>query len=198
MPKMEPRRSPGVFVSAAFGLYEFDDSGLAASSGESASRWLAGWNGQAGAPAEDVSLAWSADRAAVVVCTSAQFAGTAEREELRRRAALDPLGGDTLPVPLKPGSPREVWQEMDRIVSDNDLWSEIPGMRSGWPSGEAADCGGFAIGYCDLGDLAVFIAAVGVTLAGFKVRAVSDWNAYDIDASKTFPLSDLEGARMLS
>jgi hypothetical protein len=180
---------PGVnhFVPAPFGLYEFDDTDRAGPDG-AARRWFSHWNGLIGAPAEEVSLGWSAGGATVVVATSGRSYDDAYA---RFRAAHLALGGNELPIAHRPESPAAVGQEMKRIRDADDLWSEVPGVRPGGPPASAATGGGFAVGYNRLDDGIIFVAAVGIGPGQFRVRPVRDWGAYDVDARRSFPLSAL-------
>jgi hypothetical protein len=176
------------FTPATFSLYEFDDTGWAGPGGVAARRWFSHWDGLIGAPAEEVSLGWAGDGAAVVVATSGRSYDDADA---RYRAAHLALGGSELPVPRRPESPAAVGREMERIRDAQDLWVEVPGVLPGGPPAWAVACDGFAVGYSRFNDGVIFVAAVGVGPDRFRVREVRDWGAYDVDARTSFPLSAL-------
>lgn len=175
------------FVPAAFSLYEFDDAGWAGPAG-AARRWFSHWDGLIGAPAEEVSLGWSVGGVMVLVATSGRSYDDADA---RFRAAHLALGGIELPVPHRPESATDTVREMERIRDAEDLWFEVPGVLPAGPSARAAICDGFAVGYNRLNRGTIFIAAVGISPDGFRVREVRDWDAYDVDARTSFPLSAL-------
>jgi hypothetical protein len=175
------------FVPAAFSLYEFDDTGWAGPDG-AARRWFSHWDGLIGAPAEEVSLGWSAGGAMVVVATSGRSYDDADA---RFRSAHLALGGIELPIPHRPESPAAVGQEMERLRDAEDLWFEVPGVSPGGPPARAVIGEGFTVGYIRLEGGIIFIAAVGVDPGRFRVREVRDWGAYDVDARTSFPLSAL-------
>jgi hypothetical protein len=171
------------FIPAEFGLYEFDDRGDTAGR-----RCFVGWNGLLGTPAEEVMLGWWDSGAAVTVCTTGREPG--DTAEARERAAHLALGGDALPIPERPATVDDVMRTIQEIGSDGELWRE--GFGEG---GQVAVTGGFALGYQRLGDVFVFVAAVGVDPSRFAVRPVADWPAYDLDARTELTLGTLKRQR---
>jgi hypothetical protein len=178
---------PSVFIPQAFDLYEFDEGAQAVSAGQGR-RWFSHWNGLIGSPAEEVTLGWSAGDATVLVGTRGEVH---HQPWARHEAALLLLSGDEILLPSRPTSPRTVHLELQRIMSTDKLWSAAPALFAGGPAAQAAVLDGYALAYCMLGDGAVFLAAVGVAPDRFRIRQVRDWAAYDHDATKTFPLSEL-------
>jgi hypothetical protein len=181
-----------MFIPPVFALYEFDDE--LSPSVTPARRWLSNWMALAGAPADEVVLAWSPDAGTVVtVGTSDRLH---ERELLRHACAVQALGGGDLPVPTMPETAGAIHQEIDRIGAATDLWRPLPPILPGALDGEACELEGYAIGYCYLADgPAVTVAAVGVSANQFKIRPVRDWRSYDINASERHTLEELSRAR---
>ncbi|MGH3099233.1 MAG: hypothetical protein ACRDMV_24885 [Streptosporangiales bacterium] len=177
------------FIPPTFDLYEFDDRHRADLAHASARRWFSHWDGLLGAPAEEVTLAWSDGNATVVVCTSSRSYDVAGA---RFRAAHLALGGDELPI-AEPGSAESTTREIERIESAEKLWSRLPSILPGGDaSAEAAKCEGFAIAYGRLDNAITFMAATGLNANQFRIRKVRDWDAYGVDATTRFPLRDLD------
>ena len=176
------------FIPAPFGLYEFDDSDWAGPDDVASRRWFSHWDGPVGAPAEEVSLGWLGGAATAVVCTSG---ASYEDPDARFRAVHLALGGSELPVQNRPAPGTATAQEMKRIRDDAALWSEIPGMVPDGTAATVVALDGFTAGYTRLASSVIFLAAVGVTPDQFRVRPVRDWQAYDVDARASFPLSAL-------
>lgn len=192
MPDMNGNTSAVAFIPPAFDLYEFDD-GLP-SSAQPARRWLSNWQAPVGKPADDAVLAWSTG--AGIVVTVGTSDRSHERTWLRFDCALQALGGDDLPVPVRPGTAAAARQEMDRIAAADDLWRPLPPMFRGAPEGEAAELDGYAIGYCHLDQgTSVTVAAVGIRVSRFRVRKVGDGGPYDVDPTKSHTLEELSRAR---
>jgi hypothetical protein len=178
---------PMMYVPPLFELYECDDGGQSVASAP-VRRWFSDWNGLIGAPAEEVTLGWSAGDATVLVGTR----GEVHYEPwARHEAALLLLSGDEIVLPSRPTSPGAVHRELQRIMSTDKLWSAIPALFAGGPAAQAAVLDGYALAYCLLGKGAVFVAAIGVDPGKVRIRKVADWTTYDHDASTSFPLSDL-------
>jgi hypothetical protein len=51
---------------------------------------------------------------------------------------------------------------------------------------------GFAVAYGRVSGKTVLIAAANVRPDQFRVRAVRDWDAYDVDATKSHSMSELK------
>ena len=178
------------FVPARFDLYEFGgDRGGAP--GRVVRRWFSGFNGAIGEPPQNVTLGWSDGEATVLVCSSGSASWGVM--DARSRAAQLALGGTELPVPSRPASATDTLEEMARIASAHELWTRCPGVLADGRAAETITWGGFALGCLELGHGAIYLAAVGLDPAGFRVRQVADWAAYDIDASRSFPLRELRG-----
>lgn len=168
------------FTPATFGLYEFDDAGLATADGAPARRWFSSWQGPVGEPAEEVTLGWARGDTTVLVCTSGR---EYDDEYARFIAAHVALGGTALPFPGAPQGAAATLREMERIRDAVDAWFEVPGVPPGGSPARAIACNGFAVAYSLLATGALFIAAVGLAPDRFLVRDVRDWNAYDMDVS---------------
>jgi hypothetical protein len=191
MPYMSSAASANAYIAPTFDLYEFDDG--SPSPAPSARRRLINWQALVGKTTFEVVLAWSPG--AGVVVTVGTSDRSHERKWLRFDCAVQALGGD-LPVPARPEPAAAVHQEIDRIAAADDLWRPLPPMFPGAPEGEAAELEGYAIGYCHLDKgTAVTVAAIGIPVARFRVRNVQDWGPYDIDASKSHTLEELDRAR---
>jgi hypothetical protein len=189
------------FTPAAFELYEFDGRGDPARRDGAPRRWFSAFDGLIGAPAEQVHLGWSNGPASVIVCTSGLAYDTTQA---RARAAHLALGGDALPIPARPATPLDTHRTTDGISRADALWSawpataggtRTPGGLSGPGGGEFAETAapeGFSLGYRRLDGVVVFLAAVGVSPAGFGIRPVADWAAYDVDVRTELPLGALQ------
>ena len=178
------------YAPPQFGLFEFDDEslGLGPQSGQ---RWFSHWNGLVGEPAEEVTLAWSAAGATVLVATS----GRDEPAEFARLSAAHlALGGTLLSAPVRPGSAEAVNGEIKRISATEELWAPGPVMAPGGAPSQVATGNGFSIAYTDVDGEMVLLAAVGVHPGQFSVRKVTDWEAYDLDATTGHTLSELNRA----
>lgn len=169
-----------------FQLYEFDDEGPQL--GRGARRWFVGWNGPAAKAAEEVTLAWSVSDADVLVATSRR---SYDMQASRLSAAHLAFAGDALSIPARPGSGAGRQHEMLRIAQTAELWSPAPALEIGSPPVDLAVCDGFAIAYGQVGQETVLIAAAGVPPGLFKVRRVTDWGAYGLDATRSYSFNDL-------
>lgn len=177
---------PLTYLPPEFDLYEFDDGSPPPAT--PARRWFSHWNGPIGAPAQEVTLGWSAGDATVLVGTLGQLK---HEPWARLSAAHLALGGEDLPLPGRPASATATQRELQRIMSSDELWSEGPALVAGGPVSQAAVLAGYAVGYCRVSEGAAFVAAVGIAPGEFRLRNVRDWTAYDHDATRRFPLSDL-------
>jgi hypothetical protein len=178
---------PLVYEPPQFDRYEFDDE--CPSPATRARRWFSHWNGPIGAPAQEVRLGWSAGDATVLVGTQ----GKLQHEPWARLGAAHlALSGDDLPLARRPASATATQRELQRIMSSDELWSEAPALVAGGPASQAAALAGYAIAWCGVGEGVAFVAAVGIAPDNFKLRKVRDWTAYDHDATRRFPLSDLK------
>jgi hypothetical protein len=126
--------------------------------------------------------------------------GTADRSHERRwlrfDSAFQALGGDELPVPVRPGPAAAIHREINRIADAGDLWRPLPPMFPGGPECEAAELEGYAVGYCHLDQgTAVTVTAVGIPVARFRVRLARHWGPYDIDLTKSHTLEEIDRAR---
>ena len=175
------------YVPPRFDPFEFDDESLGLSP-QSRRRWFSGWNGLVREPAEEVILAWSAAGATVLVATS----GRDEPPEFARLTAAHlALGGTALPVPDRPGATEAVVREIERISTTEELWAPGPVIAPGGSPSQVAAGDGFCLAYSPVGGELVLVAAVGVRPDQFRVRMVTDWEAYDLDATTSHSLSEL-------
>ena len=175
------------YAPPQFELFEFDDESLGLGP-QSSRRWFSHWNGLVGEPAEEVTLAWSTADATVLVATS----GRDEPAEFARLSAAHlALGGTALPVPGRPGSTKDIVAEIERISATEELWAPGPVIAPGGPPSHVAAGDGFSLAYSAVGSETVLMAAVGVHPGQFSVRKVADWEAYDLDATTSHPLSEL-------
>lgn len=172
------------FVPAIFDLYEFDQSDQRANT---VRRWFDHWDGPMGQPAEEVTLSWSAADAVALVCTSGRSYSDAEA---RLRACHLALGGTTLPLPERPASAADTFQEMERLSSTATSWSTHPN-NADQAQLKIVNGRGFATGYTLLRHGAIFVAATGVAPDELQIRPVRDMTSYDVDATVSFPLSSL-------
>jgi hypothetical protein len=175
------------YVPPRFDPFEFDDESLGLSP-QSSRRRFSGWNGLVREPAEEVILAWSAVGATVLVATS----GRDEPPEFARLTAAHlALGGTALPVPDRPSATEAVVREIERIATTEELWAPGPVIAPGGSPSHLAAGNGFSIAYSPVGGEMVLVAAVGVRPDQFRVRKVTDWDAYDLDATTSHSLSEL-------
>lgn len=178
------------YAPPQFELFEFDGESLGLAS-QRGRRWFSHWNGLVGEPAEEVALAWSADGVTVLVATSSRDESA---EFARLSAAHLALGGTLLPVPVRPGSAEAVNAEIKRISATEELWAPGPVMAPGGAPSQVAAGNGFSVAYSEVGGEVVLLAAVGVRPDQFSVRKVTDWEAYDLDATTSHTLSELNRA----
>jgi hypothetical protein len=175
------------YVPPRFDLFEFDEAPPGLST-QSSQRWFSHWNGLISKPAEEVTLAWSTAGATVLVATS----GRDEPTVFARLAAAHlALGGTALPVPSRPGSTAAVQREIRRYSETEELWVPGPVMASGGSPSQVAAGDGFSLAYSRAGSETVLVAAVGIRPDRLRVRKVTDWEAYDLDATRSHPLSEL-------
>jgi hypothetical protein len=166
------------YVPPRFDLFEFDDE-LLGLSPQSSQRRFGHWNGLISEPAKEVTLVWCAAGATVLVATSG---GDEPPEFARLSAAHLALGGTALPVPDRPGSTKAVVREIQRISTTEKLWASGPVIVDGGSPSHVAAGNGFSVAYSLVGGEMVLIAAVGVRPDQFRVRKVTDWGVYDLDA----------------
>jgi hypothetical protein len=176
------------YVPPRFDLFEFDEESLGLSP-QSSQRWFSHWNGLISEPAEEVTLAWSTVGATVLVATSGRDEPTVFA---RLSAAHLALGGSALPIPARPGSTATVQQEIRRYSETEELWVPGPAMAPGGSPSQMAAGNGFSLAYSPVGSETVLVAAVGIRPDQLRVRKVTDWEAYDLDATGSHPLSELD------
>jgi hypothetical protein len=175
------------YVPPRFDLFEFDEEPLGLTP-QSSQRWFSHFNGLISKPAETVTLAWSTAGATVLVDTSGRDEPTVFA---RLSAAHLALGGTALPVPARPGSTAAVQREIRRYSETEELWVPGPVMAPGGSPSQVAAGNGFSLAYSRVGSDMVLVAAVGIRPDQFIVRKVTDWDAYDLDATTSHPLSEL-------
>jgi hypothetical protein len=175
------------YVPPRFDLFEFDEEPLGLSP-QSSQRWFSHFNGLSSKPAETVTLAWSTAGVTVLVDTSGRDEPAAFA---RLSAAHLALGGTTLPAPARPGSTAAVQREIRRYAETDELWAPGPVMAPGGSPSQVAAGNGFSLAYSPVGSETVLVAAVGIRLDQLAVRKVTDWDAYDLDATTSHPLSEL-------
>jgi hypothetical protein len=151
-------------IPPSFPLFEFDPGHLRPAA---ARRWLWHWDGRAGAPAQGVVLAWAADAASALVCTTEEVVGAADA---RFRAAHLALAGTFLPQPDRPAGAARIVQEMMRLREDDDAWSPIPGLVPAVAYAEATEQKSYTLAYTLFEGGAVFVATIGVPVDRLKVR----------------------------
>ncbi len=173
-----------------FELYEFDDEPFGTR--RHVRRGFHGWNGPVSDPAEEVSLAWSSPDAAVLVSTASR---PDEASWARLSAAHLALAGTDLPIPGRPGTTGEVQEEIQRIAAAAGLWSPVHAIITDGTPAVAAVCDGFLLAYTQAGSELVLVAATGIRSGQLRVRKVRDWGAYDIDATQSHTLSELNELR---
>lgn len=121
--------------------------------------------------------------------------GRDEPTEFARLSAVHlALDGTLLPVPVRPGSAEAVNAEIKRISATEELWAPGPAMAPGGAPLQVAAGNGFPVAYSDVGGEVVLLAAVGVRPDQFSVRKVTDWEAYDLDATTSHTLFELNRA----
>jgi hypothetical protein len=163
------------FVPAGFTPFEYDGGTGAAR------RWFSHWNGRIGRPAAEVALGWSDGRATVLVATSGD---AFNRQTARHRLAHLALGGSELGA-RPPDLPAPAVPDLLRDVAEDDrLWS-------GTGAEEHVEHDLFAGWYGPRAAVTVFLVSVGPLAGGPVVREVLDWAAYDLDGSRSFPLTAL-------
>lgn len=64
-------------------------------------------------------------------------------------------------------------------------------MAPGGSPSQVAAGNGFSLAYSRVGSDTVLVAAVGIRPDQLIVRKVADWDAYDLDATTSHPLSEL-------
>jgi hypothetical protein len=64
-------------------------------------------------------------------------------------------------------------------------------MAPGGSPSQVAAGNGFSLAYSPVGSETVLVAAVGIRPDQLTVRKVADWDAYDLDATTSHPLSEL-------
>jgi hypothetical protein len=174
------------YVPPRFDLFEFDEEPLGLSP-QSSRRWFSHFNGLISKPAETVTLAWSTAGVTVLVDTSGRDEPTAFA---RLSAAHLAICGTALPVPARP-STAAVQREIQRYAETDELWAPGPVMAPGGSPSQVAAGNGFSLAYSSVGSETVLVAAVGIRPDELTVRKVTDWDAYDLDATTSHPLREL-------
>lgn len=153
------------YVPPSFPLYEFAPQDPAEDA--AARRWPSHWDGQVGAPAADVVLAWESGPASALVRTTERVFEAAYARFLAAHLAL---GGTFLPAAMRPIGPALIAREMERLRDDDGLWSPLPGLVPGATRSEAGTGDGYSMAYTLFDGGAVFVAALGVAPERFRVR----------------------------
>jgi hypothetical protein len=65
-------------------------------------------------------------------------------------------------------------------------------MAPGGSRSQVAAGDGFSLAYSRVGGETVLVAAVGIRPDRLRVRKVTGWEAYDLDATRSRPLSELD------
>jgi hypothetical protein len=177
------------YVPAAFTLYEFDDSTYPAPEVKQRERWFGWFNGLIGEPPQNVTLAWSDGVRRVLVQTHEHAAW--DIADARSSATWVALAGTALMPEQADRNPRETPKEVERIAAADNLWFGIPDVIAGDANAEAIECDRFSLCSIQLDDTAIYIAATGLDPRRVKVRKVQNWNSYNVDGSKPFPLGSL-------
>lgn len=158
------------FVPAAFDLYEFDDDNYPMSSDRTAQCWFSSFNGRIGQPPQNVTLAWSDGICTVMVRTDEHPPWNTA--DARKNAAHVALGGTALLPQRSPFSPTNTNAEISRIATAERLWSRTSGVLPEGPDAQTIIWDEFALGYLELDNGAVFIAATHLDPHEFKIRKV--------------------------
>ena len=82
-------------------------------------------------------------------------------------------------------------REIERISATRELWALGPVIAPGGSPSQVTAADGFSLAYSPVGGEMVLVAAVGVSPEQFRVRKVTDWAAYDVDATTSHSLSEL-------
>ncbi len=183
-----------MYMPPAFPMYEFDDRHVAPRS--AASRWLPGWQGEAGRPAEEVCLGWfdGDGRQAVVLTTRASDAGRHHDDrEAKYTTARLVYAGTQVVIDGRPENPSDVFELMNDLAGEGWTWSPhdigvdgsvLPGQVSQLTHDVAA---GYVL---DVDQLICFAVSTSL-MEGLRLRAVGgDTDGYPVDPTGQHEFAD--------
>lgn len=176
-----------------FGLLHFEQSALR-SGGDDAVRWLSGWQGAAGQPADQVTLGWAYDETVQIVVATSTVAWLPHKPDRRMDAVFQAFGGSQLPVPV-PLSSVQVHQALDRARTVPDF-EPVELIGDGQVcTGAVRTVHGALVGHVRVGVRVATFAAVGLTVEEIRLQTLESGDGYEIDPRTRASLEDTESHR---
>lgn len=173
-------------------LYDFDDAAVDGLARAGAKRWLAGFNGRVGRPAQNVELAWRCPTGARVAVGTFP-SGVDVRRENHRISAVWMLDSVQFYRPGPPATPFVLgFEHVQRLSQDAGLWRPwnllVDGIRVPASFAEVDEA---TIAHSE--DGSVVVASVGVPLDQLRVRNVpSSSVGYPVDPWRPQTVAALE------
>lgn len=172
-----------------FGLLHFEESALR--SGGDAVRWLSGWQGGAGQPAEQVTLGWAYDETVHMVVATCAVRRLPHKADRRADGVLQAFGGLRLPVPA-PLSAARVQQAIDRARTVSDF-EPVELVGDGQVcTGAVRTVHGVLVGHARVGVRVATFAAVGLRIEEIRLQTLESGDGYEIDPRTRTSLKDAE------
>ncbi len=178
------------YTPPSFTPFEFDDSYLPQDQRRHARRWLPGFNGAKGEPAQNVQLGWrSKDGAQVGVGT---YEDTPHRfgDSGARISAVLILSGLQFASPGPPVS----WAvtttvDVTELAEQDEIWHDGDVVIDGTPiQAVTADIRGFRVGYAKASGVLIAFVTGGIGGESVRVRSLPDDSA-DYTADPRTPLT---------
>ena len=189
-----PQPTDPYYTPPDFAVYEFDDSRLSALEREAGTRWLSGFNGRIGYPAQGVQLSWRTPRAAqALVATMRAREGESSRS-LRFNAlvVLDNAQFYDPGPPLRPALAG--WVHIDRLADDGAIWHQGQMMVDQEPAlTHLTEVAGCRVGYAAVGDVVVCFVHRSLGDDRFALRRLAQPTyGYRIDPTEPQTVVELE------
>jgi hypothetical protein len=173
-----------------FGLLHFADSELPWRAG-GAVRWLSGWQGPAGQPAEQVTLGWAYDETMHIVVATSTVQRLPHKADRRADGVIQALEGLRLPVPA-PLSAAEVQQTLDRARTVRDH-NPVELIGDGQVcTGAVRTVHGALVGHARVGVRVATFAAVGLAVEDIRLQTLESRDGYEIDPRTRASIDDVK------
>lgn len=178
-----------------FPLFEFDDSALPCAHRQGARRWIPGFSGAIGEPAQNVELGWRSLGGAQVAIRTFSDNACARPDSWARESAVLILSGLQFASPGPPvrrvvasGADVKGLAEQDELWHESELVVNVTSTRA-----VAAVLRGLHVGYAKTGDVVIAFVAGGIGNGIVQVRSLSaDSEGYVVDPRTPLTLTEVD------